>query len=47
MATDPTGRDVGTDIVAIGIIATAIVAIAMGGGIHWQRSVQVRSLAAQ
>jgi hypothetical protein len=47
MATGPTGRDIGTDIAAIGIIATAIVAIAMGGGIHWPRSVQGRSLAAQ
>jgi hypothetical protein len=47
MATGPTGRDIGTDIAAIGIIATVIVAIAMGGGIHWQRSAQVRSLVAQ
>ncbi|MBB4092228.1 hypothetical protein GGQ79_000701 [Ochrobactrum pecoris] len=47
MDIDPTGQDIGTVIVAIVIIAMAIVAITTGGGIHWRRLAQVRSLAAR
>jgi hypothetical protein len=45
MAIGPTGRDTGTVIAAIGIIVMAIVAIMTGGGIRWQLSAQVLSLA--
>ena len=37
--------DTGTVIAAIGIIVMAIVAIMTGGGIRWQLSAQVLSLA--
>ncbi len=42
MAIGTIGQDIGTDIAATGIIVTAIAATVMDGGIHSQRSVQVR-----
>lgn len=42
---DLIGPDTGMVIAAIGIIATAIVAIATDGGIPWRRLAQARSLA--